>query len=205
MKHIPKIIAIILAVILISLVYVLFFSSATVSTTWKDTETSETIGEFGQTLIAKYMDGSIRKMFVDNNLLSVLYNNKEVESIQYVLKGRTDLNSVTVDISSYTPKFLVFDSLGTNVNEFSLGSPLLNITEITLNSSEFQELATWQFYPIYVIPYTFPDATYTLTLTSTGTIYYDMGNGWVETSLPEILSFEMDLIDDRVLNLVFGS
>ena len=205
MKHIPKIIAIILAVILISLVYVLFFSSATVSTVWKDSETSETIGEFGQTLTAKYMDGSIRKMFVDNNLLSVLYNDKEVESIQYVLKGRTSLDSITVDLSSYTPKFFAFDSFGTNVNEFSLGSPLLNITEITLDSSEFQKLATWQFYPIYVIPYAFPDATYTLTLMPTGTIYYDRRSGWVETNLPETLSFEMDLIDNRYIDLVFGS
>ena len=205
MKHIPKIIAIILAVILISLVYVLFFSSATVSTTWEDSETSETIGEFGQTLTAKYMDGSVEEVVINNNLLSVSYNDKEVESIQYTLKGRTHLSPINVNLSSYTPKFLAFDSSGTNVNEFSLGSPLLNITEITLNSSEFQELATWQFYPVYVIPYTLPDATYTLTLTPAGTIYYDRGSGWVETSLPEMLSFEMDLIDDRVLNLVFGS
>jgi len=67
MKHIPKIIAIILAVILISLVYVLFFSSATVSTVWKDSETSETIGEFGQTLTAKYMDGSVEEVVINNN------------------------------------------------------------------------------------------------------------------------------------------
>jgi len=194
MKHIPKIIAIILAAILISLVYVLFFSSATVSTTWKDGETSEIIGEFGQTLTAKYIDGSIGEIAVDSNLLSVLYNDREVQSIQYTLKGRTYLSSITVNISSYTPKFLAFDSSGTNVNEFSLGSPLLNITEITLDSSEFQELATWQFYPIYVIPYTFPDATYTLTLMPTGTIYYDRRSGWVETNLPEILSFKMDLL-----------
>jgi len=204
----PKLTTIILIIVLVilSVIVVMFWMSTTAkSSPWKDKDTDESIGTISQEIIVKYIDGSTESIALSNNsVLSVFYNDEPMESLQYTLKAKSDSGSVHVDISSYTPSFKVY-RYGSLVNEYVFNETVEDIQQIVVYDEEFIELASWQCYPIYITPYTLEDGTYQLVLTPSGTIMYDNGYGWKESTLPDALAFEIDLEDDRVINLVFRS
>jgi len=119
-------------------------------------------------IVFHYTDGTTDDL---NPFLSITYNGKSVESVEYKIQGEN------IELSNYTPYF--YSPLGTYSLEPKNGS-----------------LASWVIDVQALLYYTLNDGTYTIGLVPAGEIQ--------GMDLPPPITFDLKILDDRSINLVFN-
>lgn len=215
-KIILGIMAILVVVMLVAVAIVVIAGDGIWSSPWEDDDDDDVPdpgsigGEWGQEIIIGYVDGTSEslKSVVDNPLraLSVNVDGQEVEYFKYLLSAKASgqgYSVVNVDFSDYIIKW-----------ELKSGEQVLNIKLSDFTAypvipiyvdSEWHFLVSLTYAPIALVPDGTPSGSYTLVLTPSGTLSYEKDGTWIDADLPDIISFEVEVVSDGWLEVSFSS
>lgn len=157
-------------------------------------------------LIAYFDDGTTGEIAISNPVFSISYEDKKIISIQYILEGMVEGQSIPVNISDYSVYFLIYGNDGLLVNNHSVLSTdniintvdgvfvtLMDVT-IEVNALFFNDL-TDGVYHVMMHPY--------------GMIKYFFNNGWRSSNLPSGLDFNVildhDQSNDAFIEIIFDT
>lgn len=193
-------IVIILILLLVMLVLTVTFSESNIDE-MRDKDTGRFLCYSEQLVFVEYRDGTVEPV-TTNPLLALFYNNRPVTDISYSLRmKKTDENiPVRVDMSGFVHRIDVHDADNTKINTMEITFD--NVSEVFI-STEFADIVSWERFSLDFIWYHFTEGTYRISFIPEGEIKYDIGDGWVDSTLPKPLYINMDLKDDRVVNIVF--
>jgi len=192
--------------ILIGAGYVIFANSEYFEDLWGDSATSDLNGAWGQEIEITYADGSKGniKVDIDNPTASYIIGDTPAVSFTYYLKAKAtgtgytsvDFQGADYQLICYTikagNKIRTIYKDGTWTGNIPIDGEwhtVLNPVTVTFDEMLSEEL-----------PY-----TYTMKLSPQGSISYkgNLDSSWSSVPLPSAISFDVELTEDNVLNIVF--
>jgi hypothetical protein len=161
---------------------------------WFIMDNDEYLGTLSQEIIFNYQDGSSS---VDTFWL---YNNEKIiESIDYFLYA-TPTKKIPVETSGIDLLFTVKDSTGkTLFSDEELKSTLFK-KNTYVNEWDKTMIANSSINPFHLVNYNLDDDIYTIDLHFSG----DLKAKGMVTNLPDPLSFEITVKDERWIDINFG-
>lgn len=144
-------------------------------------------------IIAFFDDGTNGEISISEPVFSVSYEDKNIVSLQYILEGLVDGESIQVNVSEYSIYFQVYDNYGNFMNNLSLfcSNHIVNTVDgvfvvlmdetIDVNALVFNEFENGDYF-INVIP--------------SGSIKYLIGGQWRSSNLPSGMDFSVNLDHD---------
>lgn len=193
-------VAVIIAIIVIVLlVFVVMTGSESIEDDWvieddDDDDDGETIGSILQTLRINYQDGTTS----DIETQWIYNQNKKIDTITYIISGVTS-SSGTVNISNYQIHVeVLYDHQVINEDTFDLS----DYASVSINAEQETEISSYTFSPYDLINYNnIPDGVYNIRITPSGSITWDDKN----TNLPSSFDFAVNVIDERAVEIDFGT
>ena len=150
-------------------------------------------GEFKHSLIAIFEDGSTGEITLNKPVFSVSIDEKNIDQIQYILEGKIDGESLSVNISDYSIVFSVFDIDGNFMNNFTLPSNGFIVDTV---DGEFVPLMDNIFDAVNLFDESIVDGEYFIRMIPSGVITYNYLGGWRDSNLPSVLEFNVKYMDD---------
>jgi len=191
----------VILMILLAVLLLAFSVSDSVVDEWRDKETGAFLGYMEQVISVEYRDGAVEQV-TSNPLLALFYNNRPIVNISYSLRMKKGIEGIQleVDTSGFVHRIDVHDVNGVKINTILITFDNQSVISV---SDEFTEIVSWSRFSLDFVWYHFAEGTYQLSFIPEGVIKHDIGEGWVESTLPSPVFINLDLKDDRVVNIEF--
>lgn len=183
-----KVLVLLIAAILIisGLIIYLFFNTAS-GEPWIEG------GQIRHKLIAYFDDGTTGEISISNPVFSISYDDKNIVSIEYILEGLVDGESIKINVSEYSVYFQVYDPDGVFINNFS--SICSNMIVDTVDG-QYVVLMDEMIEINALVFNKFSDGDYFINVLPSGSIKYFFNNHWMSSNLPSGMDFSVNLLHE---------
>ena len=166
-------------------------------------------GSWGQQIYFEFEDGSVENF--EGSLLSFLHDGKTVTSITYILGAKatgTGYNNIEIDLSNYVLSWMFTpdSGMGACTWQDSVGAgdqkDEFAITTIAVDG-QWNEILNIYHTPDQLTQY-LTYGLYIFEVRTGGSLRYRAdGEAWIDVPLPEDLSANIEIKDDRTITVIF--
>jgi hypothetical protein len=159
----------------------------------------DSIGKIKHGLTVLYTDGTQRTIEPYFSL-SLFNDEKEIDTIQYILQAKSNNKPIDVSVANYSIHFDIYDEDAVDVSDYDAEPPNGAIKTV---GTEWTMVTNIEINPVLLMS-DLSAGHYHLVLLPQGHIEYLSSTGWKDTNLPKTIEFDIDVTTSGQLILVFS-